>query len=85
MGACGQEQGGLQTGSQQADHARPNHDQGIGNLERRQCQKAGDSQRPQEGSVQGAAADAPGGHQHDRQHRWFEHGKHRRQQRQLSP
>ena len=68
-----------------ADHARSNHNQGIGTIERRQCQEACYGQRHQEGGVQGAAADAPGGHQHNRQHRWFEHGEHRRQQRQLSP
>ena len=85
LGAGGQEKGGSQTGSQQADHARSNHNQGIGTIERRQCQEACYGQRHQEGGVQGAAADAPGGHQHNRQHRWFEHGEHRRQQRQLSP
>ena len=85
MGATTQQQRRSPAGGQQADHARCDHHERIGQIQQGQGQETGNRQGHQQRRVQGSAADAPGGHQHDGQHRRFEHGEHRGQQRQLPP
>ena len=69
----------------QSGDSSPGHHQRIGQPHHGQGQKGRSGDAKQHGRVEGPAAHPPGGHQHDRQHRRFEHGKHHRQQWQMAP